>query len=184
MDGLWLMLLLEATPELKDWQLRIQRHVDVESCHAAAAAASEPEFALWLEAIANGGSYAQLAHALAAMAAELNAVRGSTLQLVEGFFRCVVSVCSVCSSSLLLCIGWFDLPCVFVQAALCCALACGHWCRHCHLVMCLHAHLFAPALIASAQQGLTAELLHGLWTACAGRNVPLLCWLLVGLWLS
>ncbi|KAF6261333.1 hypothetical protein COO60DRAFT_1636916 [Scenedesmus sp. NREL 46B-D3] len=48
---------------------------------------TEPEFALWLEAIANGGSYQQLADALTAMAGELNAVRSSTLQLVERFFR-------------------------------------------------------------------------------------------------
>ncbi|WIA12316.1 hypothetical protein OEZ85_012372 [Tetradesmus obliquus] len=48
---------------------------------------TEPEFALWLEAIANGGSYSQLADALAAMAGELNAVRGSTLALVEHFFK-------------------------------------------------------------------------------------------------
>jgi hypothetical protein len=62
---------------------------------AAAAAASEPEFALWLEAIANGGSYEQLADALTAMAGELNAVRSSTLQLVERFFKCVFVVFDV-----------------------------------------------------------------------------------------
>jgi hypothetical protein len=54
---------------------------------------TEPEFALWLEAIASGGSYQQLADALTAMAGELNAVRGSTLQLVERFFRCGFGLC-------------------------------------------------------------------------------------------
>lgn len=51
------------------------------------ATGAESEFALWLEAIANGGSYQQLAAALTAAAAELNELRDTTVDLVAQFFR-------------------------------------------------------------------------------------------------
>ncbi|KAF8071299.1 hypothetical protein HT031_001382 [Scenedesmus sp. PABB004] len=48
---------------------------------------TESEFALWLEAIARGGSYEQLEEALAATAAELNELRPATLALIARFFE-------------------------------------------------------------------------------------------------
>lgn len=48
---------------------------------------AECEFALWLEAIANGGSYQQLTAALTAAAGELNELRPTTIQQVEKFFQ-------------------------------------------------------------------------------------------------
>jgi hypothetical protein len=54
---------------------------------------AESEYALWLEAIANGGSYGQLARCLARAAGDLNQLRPSTLDLVQRFFTCVSGRC-------------------------------------------------------------------------------------------
>lgn len=48
---------------------------------------AESEFALWLEAIAAGGSYQQLSEALRLLAHELNHLKPKTLELVARFFR-------------------------------------------------------------------------------------------------
>jgi hypothetical protein len=47
----------------------------------------ESEYALWLEAIANGGSYAQLESCLGQLAGDLNQLRPTTLALVQAFFE-------------------------------------------------------------------------------------------------
>lgn len=48
---------------------------------------AESEFALWLEAIAAGGSYEQLVEALQLMAQELNQLKPRTMALVQRFFE-------------------------------------------------------------------------------------------------
>lgn len=48
---------------------------------------TEAEFALWLEAIAAGGTYEQLREALQLMAHELNQLKPRTLALVQRFFE-------------------------------------------------------------------------------------------------
>lgn len=57
---------------------------------------AESEYALWLEAVANGGSYAQLSELLALLAGELNELRHTSLDLVARFFRCARRACAVC----------------------------------------------------------------------------------------
>lgn len=48
---------------------------------------TESEFALWLEAIAAGGTYEQLVEALQIIAGELNELKPTTLALVQRFFE-------------------------------------------------------------------------------------------------
>ena len=48
---------------------------------------AEGELSLWLEAVARGGTYEQLADALACAGGELNALRTTTVTAVQQFFR-------------------------------------------------------------------------------------------------
>lgn len=61
------------------------------ACFAAPAAPAvnpaEAEFALWLEAIAAGGTYEQLCRVLRMLGYELNHLKPRTLALVQRFFE-------------------------------------------------------------------------------------------------
>lgn len=55
--------------------------------HPVLCSAAECEFALWLEAIAVGGSYAQMSEVLHMVSQELNQLAPKTLALVQRFFE-------------------------------------------------------------------------------------------------
>jgi hypothetical protein len=129
----WIQHCDSAASEVEVFGTRTAASAAADSA-AHPAAAAEPEFALWLEAIANGGSYEQLADALAAMAGELNAVRGSTLQLVERFFKCAALFVAA-----LLC-RW-HVVLVFILGVVCLVVPClctwdGGWVGWC---VCMHS---------------------------------------------